>query len=195
MSLFPPAFDTRSDLVIALMLAKVTTVDGAHGFIIGADGRFVDVDGGIWWGSQLLSSSDLEFSIGGVAPSGIITFSFFQDPDAPDLIAQVQALGFDYLSGQPIDFYVQPFASHEEMTAPVMAPIRIARRTIRRVSWTANAARDRSISVSFEGPFEARGGKRGRVYSVTDHGVLIGSPNPSLTYMPRQTYQDQKLFG
>ena len=67
MSLFPPAFDTRSDLVIALMLAKVTTVDGAHGFIIGADGRFVDVDGGIWWGSQLLSSSDLEFSIGGVA--------------------------------------------------------------------------------------------------------------------------------
>lgn len=195
MSFFPSDFDPRADVVGYFELVNINTTDGDFGFLLGVDGVFTDLNGKNWYGSQLITGSDTEMAINGVAPSGELTLSFFQDPIGVDLISEVKRLGLTYIEGRALTFFVQVFTAHEQMTSPTIAPIQVARRTMRGLGFSANEALDRSITVSFEGPFEQRRSARRMVYNVEDHERLIGSSNPSLTYIPQTNQQDEKIYG
>ena len=179
----------------ALDLCEVNTLDGPARFILGADGVFTDINGNTWVGSQLGAVSSLGAAIGGEAPEGEITLSYFQDPDADDLIAQLIALGVDYVGGQEVRFYVQTFASHAEFYAPVKAPVLWLTRIARKLTFSAGGAQDRSITLSFEAWSENRMAAGRTVLNTKGHAKLIGEENPSLTYIPTTDFQEQKLFG
>ena len=195
MSFFPPGFDAGADLVGALELVEIDTPDGAFGFMTNIDGRFTSIDARTWIGSTLISAEALEMALGGRAPAGKLTLSFFQDPLAPDLIAQVRALGADYVRGRPVTFLVQPLLAQSDLHAPQTPPIQLARRTMTSVTLAADGPVTRAITLAFEGPFAGRNTARQFTYTTEDHARLVGGPNPSLQFMPSDTFQEEKLFG
>jgi len=195
MSFFPEEFNPRDDVLGALDLCEIDTPDGPARFMIGADGLFTDTSGNEWYGSQLASVSSLGSAIGGAAPEGSLTLSYFQDPDAADLISQVKDLGLDYIAGRSITFYVQPINSQTEFYAPTVAPHQWMQRTMRTLVFTANGAQDRSISVTFEAWSEDRRSARRIVLNTEGHAKLIGEANPSLEFMPTSDFEEEKLFG
>lgn len=195
MSFWPNGFDFRAPVVALLDLCEVDTVDGPARFIIGADGAFRDVDGHDWCGSQLLSVSSLQAAIDGEAPSGSLTVSYFQDPDAPDLVQQVKAGGIDQIDGRQITFLVQPILSMSEFRQPSVPPVQWLQRTMRALTFAASGAQDRSITLSFEAWSEQRRGSRRLRMNTDGHATLIGEANPSLSLMPTSDFEEEKLFG
>lgn len=195
MSLFPPDFDLRADTVGILDLVEVDTPQGPGRFLIGVDGIFRDVNGNEWVGSQLVSVGSLKSAIDGIAPEGTATLSFFQDPNAKNLIAQIRAQGTDYIKGRKITFYVQPLASMAEFYAPKTPPIQWMQRVMKNVAFSAQGALDRSISLTFEAWSEYRRSARRIAMNTEGHAQLTGSPNPSLEFAPTVDFQEEKLFG
>ena len=195
MSFWPEGFDPSADAVGFLTLIVVETEEGPFGFMPGVDGMFTDINGVIYWGSTLLSVPTLKYGIQGTAPEGALTMTFFQNPDAPDLISQLRAQGLSYVEGREVRFYVQPINSQAEFSAPTMAPILFAVRTSARLSFEANGAVQRRITLEFEGPFAGRNEASKLVWSTADHSALWGAANPSLQYMPNSNFEEQKLWG
>lgn len=195
MSFFPEGFDPRADVVGVLDLVSIDTPDGLVRLVLGGDGRFTDIDGHVWWGSTLVGATDLEMSIGGTAPSGSLTLAYFQDPDAGELISEVRALGRDYIDGREVTFWIQVLQTMEDLYAPQVAPIRLAVRRATGLRFDVQGAMQRAITLDFEGPFAGRNTARGWTYCTADHARLTGAANPSLEFMPTDTWQDQKLFG
>ncbi|AXQ93209.1 hypothetical protein LV780_04910 [Cereibacter azotoformans] len=195
MSFFPAGFDPRADVVGALDLVQIDTPDGVFGFLCGVDGTFTATDGVTYVGSSLVSCSEIESAIQGTAPAGEIGLTFFQDPDAPDLVQEVRELGIDYVRGRVITLLFQPLRSFEEFHAPALPPIPWARRTMTRLTFSASGSLERRITVGFETPFAGRNTAPNLFYTTEDHARLTGAPNPSLQFMPRDNYQEQKLFG
>ncbi|MBB3995312.1 hypothetical protein GGR95_002967 [Sulfitobacter undariae] len=195
MNVFPEGFDPRADVVLKIDLVSIDTPDGPFGFVLGADGRFVDINGRTWWGSQLIAASALEMAINGTAPSGELSMTFFQDPDAPDLVNEVRRLGVEYVAGREITFYEQYFMDHAEMYAPVYAPSEVLRRRMRSIRIAAEGDQQRTIALLIEGPFADRRNARRRVYNSTDHSAVVGSANPSLDFIPRDVNFKEKLWG
>lgn len=195
MTFFPSGLDPRDEIVAMFHLVEITTTEGAARFMIGTDGVFTDASGNEWRGSQLFDASPLQIGLNGENPSGEVGFSYFQDPDAPDLIADLKSSGAALVNGQPIKFYVQPFAALADMHAPTIAPILFLTRTMRSLKFTRTGSTGRRIAVTFEGPWEQRTRTRRLQYTTEDHARLTGSANPSLELMPQDTMQDEKLFG
>ncbi|UWQ59969.1 hypothetical protein K3722_07515 [Leisingera caerulea] len=195
MSFFPAGYNRQDDVLGVLDLCEIDTPDGPARFIIGTDGVFTDINGNQWFGTQLASVSSLASALDGQAPEGSLTLSFFQDPDADDLIAQVKALGLDYIRGRPITFYVQPINSQAEFSAPTAAPVQWMQRTMRTLVFSASGAQDRSISVTFEAWSENRRASRRIILNTEGHAKLIGEENPSLEFMPTDDFEEEKLFG
>lgn len=195
MTFFPPQFDPRQSVLAALDLVEIDTPDGPARFMIGVDGKFVDVNGNAWWGTQLASVTSLQSAIDGEAPEGSVTLEYFQDPSAPNLIAQIRALGLGYLNGRPITFYVQPIRSQAEFMAPTVPPIQWLRRTMRTITYSVRGAQDRSITLSFEAWSENRRAARRIQLNTEGHARLIGQPNPSLEWIPTTNFETEKLFG
>ena len=195
MSVFPEGFDPRADVVLKIDLVLIDTPDGQFGFMLGADGRFIDLNGRTWWGSQLISASAVEMSINGTAPSGELSITFFQDPDAPDLVNEVRRLGADYVAGREIIFYEQYFLDHAELYAPRFAPSEVLRRRMRSIRIVADGEQQRTISLMIEGPFVDRLNARRRVYNTVDHSEEVGMSNPSLEFIPRDVNFKEKLWG
>lgn len=182
------------EVIGKLELVNINTADGDFGFIVGTDGKFRDANGKVWHGSQLISASKLEQSINATAPSGEIGMSFFQDPDAPDVVSQIKELGVDYVRGRPIKFYTQPITDPADIMNPKLPPDLIMTRTMRNLRYSADGPQNRKISVTFESVWENRRRSRRLVYNTTDHAKLIGSTNPSLEFIPTVDFQEQKLF-
>lgn len=195
MTFFPDDYDPRDPVAAVLDLCEVDTPDGPARFILGTDGVFTDVNGNTWVGSQLLGVGGLESAIGGQAPEGEITLSYFQDPDASSLISELRALGVDYIAGRPIRFLIQPIRTMAEFTAPTVAPHQWLERTMRVLTFAASGALDRSITVSFEAWSEDRQGALRIVLNTEGHAQLTGAANPSLEFMPTDNFQEEKLFG
>ncbi|MGY9046058.1 hypothetical protein P775_14275 [Puniceibacterium antarcticum] len=195
MSFYGEDLDPRDARIYCLQLANINTPDGDFGFIVGADGVFEDITGKRWVGSQLIRPGDDEFAIDGVAPTGSLALSFFQDPDAPDLVAQVRALGSQYIQGRKIQFFVQPGREIADFYAPKVAPRPVMTRIMRRIIYNLNDAQDRSLTLTYESAFEGRRTSRRLVYNETDHGLLIGARDPSLRQIPTQNFQEEPLFG
>lgn len=190
-----PGFDLRAAVVAVLDLVDIETAEGAFGFLIGTEGRFVDVTGKVWVGSTVLEVSRLQSAIDGVAPGGAIGLRFFQDPEAPDVVAALRARGPDYLQGRAIRFLWQPLGSLAEFQAPRLPPQPWLRRTMRRVSYSATGAQDRAIRVDFESWAEDRRAARRLTLDPAGHARLIGAPNPSLAFRPTDDLEEEKLFG
>ncbi len=195
MSFFPPEFDPRADVAFKLDLVNVNTPDGDFGFILGADGAFRDINGKRWVGSTLIGAGDDEVAIGGTAPEGALTLTFFQDPEEEDFVAQIKGLGADYVAGRPVTFHVQPLRSQAEFLAPTLAPITVMTRTARKVIFGLEGPLKRSMTLTYESVFEARKLRRARVYNTEDHARLVGSANPSLQYIPTSQFRDEPVFG
>jgi hypothetical protein len=195
MSFFPSTYDQTENVIAALDLCAIETADGTARFIIGTDGVFTDSNSNVWYGSQLIAVNNLELAMDGNAPAGSVTLSYFQDPNATDLVDQVKSLGLDYVAGRNITFYVQPIRSQAEFYAPTIAPIQWMQRIMRTMTFSANGAQNRSISVSFESWSEDRKSARRIILNTEGHARLIGSANPSLEYMPTSDFEEEKLFG
>lgn len=198
MSFFPPGFDPRDEVIGILTLANINTVDGDFGFLLGVDGKFTDVNGKTWWGTTLIDSPDLEMSINGVAPAGQATLAWFDDPTQHDpdfsLMEQIRDLGTDYVRGRALTFFVQPLTDHAQLVSPVLAPIPLAQVRMQSIAFSLSGPNERSITLTWEGAFAGRNTARGLYYTTTDHARLIGSANASLTYMPMDARQPEKLF-
>ncbi|GAA6190895.1 hypothetical protein [Phaeobacter sp. NW0010-22] len=195
MSFFPSGYGPSGDVFAALDLCEIDTPDGRMRFIIGTDGVFRDTEGRVWYGTQLASVSSLASALDGQAPEGSLNLAYFQDPNAPDLIAQIKELGLDYIKGRSITFYVQPLNSFSEFYAPQTPPIRWMERVMRTLVFTANGAQDRSASLGFEAWSENRRGAGRVVLNTRGHAKMIGADNPSLEFMPTSDFEEQKLFG
>lgn len=195
MSFFPAGFDPRDPHIRLFDLAEIDTPDGPARFMMGADGIFTDINGNQWVGSQLITAGSVEAALGGIAAEGSLTFSFFQDPLAPDLIAEIKAQGADYVAGRTVRFFIQPISSAEQMYAPAVPPIQWMRRTMRTLTFSAEGAQGRSITVTFEAWTEQRKGSRRIILNTQGHSQLIGEENPSLQFIPTTNFQEEKLFG
>ncbi|WHZ35762.1 hypothetical protein [Sagittula sp. MA-2] len=195
MSFFPSDFDPRAEIRGILDLCEIDTADGTVRFLIGEDGKLIDANGDEWVGSALGSVSSMESAIDGVAPSGTLSLSFFQDPDTGDVIQQIKDLGLDYVAGREIRFYILPLRSVADMTNQSRTPIKWCTRVSRQVSYKFSGAQDRRIALSFEAWSERRQAARRIVLNTEGHKQLTGSANPSLKYMPTVDFETEKLFG
>lgn len=185
----------RAQAIALLDLVSITASDGTHRFIVGSDGYFTDTLGDVWTGCQLLSASELRTCIQGEAAGGTLSLTYIPDPDDGDLIAQIRALGSDYVRGCPIRFYVQELLSMEEFSAPSLPPRLWMTRRGAHIEYDLSGALERRITLAFEGPFTGRNTGPGLQYTVADHGRMVGAANNSLRFMPTDTFQEQKLFG
>ena len=195
MSFFPAGFDPRAGIIGFLSLVEIDTADGTYRFLLGQDGRFTDVNGNVWLGSALGSVTALESAIGGIAPSGSLSMSYFQDPTMDDVIQQIKALGVDYVKGREVRFFLQPIGDVAEFSAPRFAPVRYMTRISRQLSYKFSGAQDRRITLSFEAWSEGRRAARRIALNTEGHKALTGSDNPSLKYMPTVDFETEKLFG
>lgn len=189
------AWDPRDDATMYLRLVDFETPDGNFGFILGTDGKFTDVNGKVWWGASVIRLSRMQTALNGIAPSGAIGLSYFQDSSQPDLIDDIRAQGLDYLSGRAVRFYLQPILSQAEFAAPTIAPVLRYTRTITSILTRADGGIGRSISVQFEAGTIDRRAARGIVLNTEGHASITGSANPSLTYMPTTALREESLFG
>ncbi|OWU77597.1 hypothetical protein [Marinibacterium profundimaris] len=194
MSFFPEGFDPRGDAIGLIDLVELDTPDGVMRFMLGADGRFTDVNGNTWYGSQLLSASGLESAIDGVAPAGTLSAAFIQDPDAPSVVSELRALGPEYLAGRAARFYVQPLARIEEIYAPVHPPQLWLTRTMRTLTLAAQGPVSREVSIGLEAWSEGRRTAARIALNTAGHAALIGEENPSLEWIPTTDFEEEKLW-
>jgi hypothetical protein len=194
-SFWPEGFDPRSEVRMFLRLASIDAPSGLARFMIGQDGTFTDTGGNVWYGSQLIEAAGVTLSRDGSAPASTMTLSYFQDPDAPDLIDALHASGDIAVRGSVVRFYLQPINDVAEFYAPVFAPILRATRVASGLTFNMEGDVSRSITLGLEGPFRARASRRGWLYTVADHARLTGSANPSLQYMPKDGQVLEKLYG
>lgn len=185
----------RAPVVAKLDLVNLSTADGDFGFIAGLDGRFVDVNGKTWIGSSLIQASAQESALNGKAPAGEVSMSYYQDPGMPDLVAQIRALGVDYVRDRAITFYVQTFADVGEFYAPKTPPIQIYKRRMKSLSFSIEGDQLRRLTLAFESSWEERRSARRRIYNTVDHSATLGALNPSLEFVPTNNFQEEKLFG
>ena len=195
MTMFPDGFNPRDEIIGALALVAIDAPSGIARFMPGQEGKFTDSAGAVWWGSQLIDDGDVEWSRNGEAPAGQLSMTYFQDPDAPALIDELRESGDDVLRGRTIWFHLQPLGRHEDLYAPRWPPILIATRTAGALQFEAQGDVVRRLTLMIEGPLAPRRTARGFYYTVADHGALIGTPNPSLAYMPQHSRAEEKLFG
>ncbi|MGI3169980.1 hypothetical protein ACRARG_12545 [Pseudooceanicola sp. C21-150M6] len=195
MTLTIEQWNPRDRLVGFLDLVNINTTDGDFGFIAGTDGVFTDINGKTWYGSTLISVPRLQSAIDGVAPSGSIEMSFIQDPSDVDVVGQIRELGLAYIKDRPISFYLQPIRSMSEFHAPTLPPELHMTRTMRTLTFAGAGAAERSITVGFEPWTEDRRSAKRIAYNTDGHAKLIGSANPSLSFMPTENFEEEKLFG
>lgn len=184
----------NDEAVGAMLLAHLDTTEGDVRLVFGEDGKFTDTNGNAWYGSKLLTIGDIEDSLNGKAPSWELTCSYTVDPDIGDLVEIVRSYGVDAIDGRPCRLYFQYFGKHEEMYAPIHAPILITRRIMRKLTYTIDGPQTRSVTVTCEGPYPLRSKPVNGRYTDGDQRRRTGG-DPSLEFMPYQAWDDEPLFG
>jgi len=195
MTLMVEQWNPRDRLVGKLELVNINTTDGDFGFIAGTDGEFTDINGKVWTGSALISVPRLQSAIDGVAPAGSIEMSFIQDPSRDDVVSQLRDLGVACIRDRAISFYIQPIRTMEEFYAPVLAPELHTTRTMRTMSLSGAGAAERRITIGFEPWTEDRRSAKRIALNTEGHAKLTGTANPSLSFMPTENFEEEKLFG
>lgn len=191
-------FNPRSDVIGILDLVEIDAPSGLARFAIGRDGVFRDTLGRAWYGSQVLGCEGYDWTRGQSAEEGVLSISYFQDPDAPDLVDQLRATGDLDIAGRAVRFYIQRLTSVADFYAPRLPPVLAATRVARAVGIHAQGDTIRRITLSFEGALAGRRRKRGYFYIAADHNRLLGNPdpeNPSLEFVPIDGRPEEPLFG
>lgn len=191
----PASYDFRAEILGVVHLVALDTTEGVFRFIVGADGYFKDVNGDEWMGSKLISTSEIEMSVNGTAPGVELTLSFIQDPDEPDLISEIRALGSDIVKGRPARFYIQYIGQSSEFFRPIEPPQLITTRTMMNLGYSFEGPQIRKLSLAVEGAFNLRSKPVGGRYNTADHSRRVGYANPSLEFMPTNGFDEQSLFG
>jgi hypothetical protein len=189
-----PVANLAAPVVGQLDLVEIDTPDGVFRFLLGVDGVFVDINGNQWIGSQILGVGEMDLSINGSAPELQLTLSFFQDPDAPDLMREVSAPGVDYIEGREVRLFVQDLFSTNDLYAPIVAPELFATRIARRIGFSMGGPRDRTITLHCESVSEDRRSARRLQLDRRGHEALIGAENPSLEFMPTTDWEEEKIW-
>jgi hypothetical protein len=195
----PEDYDLRSPVIGVVDLISLDTTAGMVRLLLGDDGFFFDVNGNQWYGSKLISTSEIDFSVNGTAPAVELTLSFIQDPDAEDLVSAVKEYGVAAIKDRPARFYIQYLESTGEFFRPVFAPQLLTTRTMMNLDYSFEGPQVRRLTLTVEGPFNLRAKPVGGRYNTSDHSRRLGLPagtiNPSLEWMPNNTFDDQPLFG
>ena len=182
-------------VVAVLDLVEIDATDGTFRFWPGQDGTFRDINGNDWIGSSLGSIGNITSSIDGIAPSVDLKLSYYQDPDAPDLIDTLKTQGLDYVKGREVRFYRQDISSYAELSAPVSAPQLFTTRYSSALSFSQDGAVNRTITLTAQSFAENRNQARRIILNTEGHKQILGGvANPSLTYMPETDFEDQPLF-
>lgn len=196
---FPEEMDFKADTVGILELVELDTTEGICRFIVNADGFFIDSNGNKWMGSKLISVGEIEYSVNGSAPAVEFSFSFIQDPDAEDLVSAVRAMGLAAVRGRDASIYIQYIGATREFFKPFYAPQKITVRKMSNIGYAFDGPQIRSLSLTVEGPFNLRSKPVNLRYNTADHsrrlGLAPGVVNPSLEFMPNNTFDMQPLFG
>lgn len=196
MSFFPTGFDFRSDTVVAFRLVEVDTPHGVFRFLMGADGCFTDVHGREWWGSQLITAEGAGFGLGGTAKASSLSLGFYVDPaDPSDLIAELRALGSDYVKGRPLRKFLQVFDTPDHAFAPVHPPRQYARAIMDHITFGIEQDTRAVITLHLENEFRVRGGARARVLNTSGHSEQVGAPNPSYEFIPTDPRRRRPFLG
>lgn len=189
-------FDPRDPIIAKLQLVEFDATDGVHRFIVGVNHVMYTTGGAILWrGSAALKVSSMQESIQGIAPSGSITMSFFQDPHGGSLIQTLKNHGENYILNRDVRFYWLPIRNDGEWASTNLAPILFATRKVRTVTFSGDGARKRSITVAFESVSDNRQVSSAVKLNATGHARLTGSANPSLEFMPTNNEPTESLFG
>ena len=177
-----------------LLLAELDTTAGIIRFILSDEGRFTDISGNAWYGSKIISMSDLEFTSNGDAPATNISLAYIVDPDGVDLINEVRQYGVAAIRNRECRFYLQYIASMDERLAPVSAPLRIATRRMMNLTYSFEGQQNRLISVNMEGPFNLRAKPPFGRITDAEYRRRSGG-DPSLEFMPFEGSDEESLFG
>jgi hypothetical protein len=187
LTFWPAGFDPRDPESRILQLVDIDAPSGLARFLVGQDGVFRDHVGNEWWGAQLVDASAVEISRATRAPEGSLTLTWFQDPEAGDLIEDLVASGDSDLEGARVRFFLQPLRSLEDLYAPTLAPVLFATRYAGGVAFGAPDDVTRTIRLTIESVWARRRSSPGTFYTPPDYQRFLGNPsprNPSLDEMP-----------
>lgn len=195
----PVDHDFEADIVGVIALVELDCTDGVDSyplrFVLNDEASFTDNTGNLWWGSKLIAIDQLDFSIGGDAPTINVTLSYTVDPDVTDLIALVRQYGVQAVRYRPARFYLQYIASHGEMFAPVHDPVLLTTRRMMNLNYAIDGPKTRAVAVGIEGPFDLRSKPINGRYTDADHRRRTGTNDPSLEFMPTNASDEESLFG
>ncbi len=188
--IFPVEFEFDGEFVGLLLLAELQTQEHTLRFILNDEGKFTDINSNVWLGSKLISMGDVEFSTGGDAPSSQIVLSLGSDPDAIDVVSEVQQYGVDAVRHRPCNIYVQYLGEIEERYSAIHEPILITSREMYNIRYNFDGPQTRQISITMEGPFNLRSQPINGRYTDEDHRRRSGTGDPSLEFMPVNNFTD-----
>lgn len=195
----PATFELDADVVGALILVELDCTDGVDDyvlrFVLNDEASFKDASSNLWWGAKLISIDQLDFSIGGDAPAISITLSYTADPDKADLITLIRQYGSTAVRYRNARFYLQYIGQHEEIFAPVNAPVLLTTRRMMNLTYAISGPKTRAVAVGVEGPFDLRSKPVNGRYTDADHKRRTGTSDPSLEFMPTNSSDEQSLFG
>ena len=187
MTFWPAGVNPRDPEFRVLQLIDIDAPSGLARFMVGQDGVFRDSSANEWWGAQLVDAAAVEISRATRAPEGSLTLTWFQDPDAGDLIDEIRASGDDAIAGARVRFWLQPLRRLEEFYAPALAPVLFATRFASGLVFSAPDDVTRKIVLSIETSWSLRRNSPGTFYTPPDYQRFLGNPsprNPSLDLMP-----------
>ena len=183
------------ETVGAALLVALDTSEGMLRFMLGDNAVFRDSNGKDWIGSTLLRIGEVEAAINGIAPGWELSLSYVHDPDAEtDPIAAIRQYGVAAIDGRRASLYFQYFGRHEEMFAPIWAPVRLTNRIMRKLTYSFEAENVRTVSLLCEGPYPLRSRPvNGRYTDAEQRRRHDG--DPSLEFMPVHGFDEEPLFG
>lgn len=192
--MIPETIDLKSESLFSILLCELDVDDGPLRFILGEEGRFIDVHGNEWLGTHLISIEDIDFSINGTAPGVNITLAYEVSDESRSLIADVRAYGVEAVRNRDIRFFWQHLERHEEYSLPVTEPVLLTTRRMMNISYSFEGPKQRAISVSTEGPFSLRASSPNGRWTDAEFRRRFNG-DPSLEFMPVDSFDEQALFG
>ncbi len=181
------AIDLRAPVLRYLELVEIEALSGTYRFIVCATADWTDANGNRWVGHEGIRLSALGEPINGVAPAGSLTLEYFQDPEKPDLFAELQASGDANIDGRALRLYSYFWEREQELYAPTRAPTLEYTFVMRSLTFTVGVGFERALTVHFESVNEWRAVSRAIAMDTAGHALLLdGQANPSLKFAPRR---------
>lgn len=189
------AFKLARDAVGVVALFELNTTQGFIRLVRGEDGTFTDVNGVSWLGSTLISVGDISVPRNGAAPSFEIGVSYAASATKRGLISIVREHGVAAVVDRKLKVYLQYFESLGDILKPIEEPYLTDTFVMRKLNYSANGAKQRSVSIVCEGAFSLRAKPSNGRYTVTDHQRRTNSTDISLKFMRNNSFESEPFFA